>query len=87
LTDCLNENVLSKQRVDKRGKKMPKMKTHSGSKKRFKVTGKGKVKYKKPGQRHLLAGDSGNQNRKSRKAVIVADSDMRTMKKFMPYSF
>lgn len=66
---------------------MPKMKTHSGSKKRFKVTGKGKVKYKKSGQRHLLTGDSGNQNRKSRKAVIVADSDMKTMKKFMPYSF
>ncbi|MDR2644977.1 MAG: 50S ribosomal protein L35 [Endomicrobium sp.] len=66
---------------------MPKMKTHSGSKKRFKVTGKGKVKYKKPGQRHLLTGDSGNQNRKSKKAVIVADSDMKTMKKFMPYSF
>lgn len=76
-----------KQRVDKQGKKMPKMKTHSGSKKRFKVTGKGKVKYKKPGQRHLLTGDSGNQNRKSKKAVIVADSDMKTMKKFMPYSF
>ncbi|MDR2437079.1 MAG: 50S ribosomal protein L35 [Endomicrobium sp.] len=66
---------------------MPKMKTHSGSKKRFKVTGKGKVKYKKPGQRHLMAGDSSNQNRKSRKAVIVADSDMKTMKKVMPYSF
>jgi large subunit ribosomal protein L35 len=66
---------------------MPKMKTHSGAKKRFKVTGKGKVKYKKPGQRHLMTGDSGNQNRKSRKAVIVADSDMKTMKKVMPYSF
>jgi large subunit ribosomal protein L35 len=66
---------------------MPKMKTHSGSKKRFKVTGKRKVKYKKPGQRHLLTGDSGNQNRKSRKAVIVADSDMKTIKKFMPYNF
>ncbi|MDR3306667.1 MAG: 50S ribosomal protein L35 [Endomicrobium sp.] len=66
---------------------MPKMKTHRGAKKRFKVTGKGKVKYKKPGQRHLMTGDSGNQNRKSRKAVIVADSDMKTMKKVMPYSF
>jgi large subunit ribosomal protein L35 len=66
---------------------MPKMKTHSGAKKRFKVTGKGKVKYKKPGQRHLITGDSGNQNRKSRKAVIVSDSDMKTMKKVMPYSF
>ncbi|MCA6069653.1 MAG: 50S ribosomal protein L35 [Endomicrobium sp.] len=66
---------------------MPKMKTHSGAKKRFKVTGTGKVKYKKPGQRHLMTGDSGNQNRKSRKSVIVADTDMKAMKKIMPYGF
>jgi large subunit ribosomal protein L35 len=66
---------------------MPKMKTHSGAKKRFKVTGSGKVKYKKPGQRHLLAGDSGNQNRKSRKPSIVAEADMKIMKKYLPYKF
>ena len=66
---------------------MPKMKTHSGAKKRFKVTGTGKVKYKKPGQRHLLTGDSGNQNRKSRKASIVDATDMKTMKKYLPYNF
>ncbi|MDR1696260.1 MAG: 50S ribosomal protein L35 [Endomicrobium sp.] len=66
---------------------MPKMKTHSGAKKRFKVTGSGKVKYKKPGQRHLLTGDSGNQNRKSRKASIVDKADMNAMKKFLPYNF
>lgn len=66
---------------------MPKMKTHSGAKKRFKVTGSGKVKYKKPGQRHLLTGDSGNQNRKSRKLSIVDAADMKTMKKYLPYNF
>jgi large subunit ribosomal protein L35 len=66
---------------------MPKMKTHSGAKKRFKVTATRKVKYKKPGQRHLLTGDSGNQNRKSRKPLIVANANMHTMKKIMPYSF
>ena len=33
---------------------MPKMKTHSGSKKRFKVTGSGKVKYTQQGRRHIL---------------------------------
>ncbi|GHT08752.1 50S ribosomal protein L35 [Endomicrobiia bacterium] len=69
------------------GDKVPKMKQHSGAKKRFKVTGKGKVKYKKPGQRHLLTGDSGNQNRKARKPAIVTKSDMKTMKKIMSYSF
>ena len=66
---------------------MPKMKTHSGAKKRFKVTAKKKVKFRKPGQRHLMTGDSGNQNRKSRKPSIVAETDMKTMKKYLPYSF
>jgi len=66
---------------------MPKMKTHSGAKKRFKVTGGKKVKYRKPGQRHLMTGDSGNQNRHSRKSSIVAKTDMKTMKKYMPYEF
>jgi large subunit ribosomal protein L35 len=66
---------------------MFKIKTHSGAKKRFKITSNGKVRYKKPGQRHLLIGDSGNQNRKSRKPVIVTKADMKTMKKMMPYNF
>lgn len=66
---------------------MPKMKTHSGAKKRFKVTGSGKVKFRKPGQRHLLTGDSGNQNRKSRKPGMVSKIDMKAMKKTLPYKF
>lgn len=66
---------------------MPKMKTHSGAKKRFKVTASGKVKYKKPGQRHLLTGDSGNQNRQSRKPATLNKTDTKTMKKFLPYDF
>ncbi|MDR3112622.1 MAG: 50S ribosomal protein L35 [Elusimicrobiota bacterium] len=63
------------------------MKTHSGSKKRFKVTASGKVKHKKQGQRHLLTGDSGNQNRASRRSVLVAKNNMRALKKVLPYSF
>jgi large subunit ribosomal protein L35 len=66
---------------------MFKIKTHSGAKKRFKATRTKKIKYKKPGQRHLMTGDSGNQNRKSRKPMIVTTADMRTMKKILPYSF
>ncbi|MDR2526522.1 MAG: 50S ribosomal protein L35 [Rickettsiales bacterium] len=66
---------------------MPKMKTHSGSKKRFKVTASGKVKYKKSGQRHLLTGDSGNQNRSSRKPKIVNKSDIQRVKQLLPYNF
>jgi large subunit ribosomal protein L35 len=66
---------------------MPKMKTHSGTKKRFRVTAAKKVKFRKPGQRHLMTGDSGNQNRYSRKPSIVSKADMKIMKKNLPYSF
>jgi large subunit ribosomal protein L35 len=65
---------------------MPKMKTHSGAKKRFKVTGTGKIKYKKPGQRHLLTGMKSKKGRALRKSDRVNDTDMNRMKKFMPYS-
>ena len=34
---------------------MPKMKTHSGAKKRFRLTGSGHVKFKRAGMRHILA--------------------------------
>jgi large subunit ribosomal protein L35 len=73
--------------MESRRSKMPKMKTHSGAKKRFKVIGKAKVKYKKPGQRHLLIGDSSNKNRMARKPVMVKKADMKAIKKLMPYSF
>jgi len=33
---------------------MPKMKTHSGAKKRFRVTGSGKIMHERAGKRHLL---------------------------------
>lgn len=65
---------------------MPKMKTHSGAKKRFRVTGSGKIKYKKPGQRHLLTGMKPKKGRSLRKSAIVNSSDMVRMKKFLPYS-
>ena len=66
---------------------MPKMKTHSGTKKRSRVSKGGKVKYKKPGQRHLMAGDSGNQNRKSRRPSKVGKSDIKIIKQNLPYNF
>ncbi|MDR0486524.1 MAG: 50S ribosomal protein L35 [Elusimicrobiota bacterium] len=66
---------------------MPKMKTHSGSKKRFKVTAGKKVKYRKSGQRHLMTGDSGNQNRKSRKPAYADKTDMQRLKQLLPYNF
>ena len=45
---------------------MPKMKTHKGSKKRFKVTGTGKLKRRKAGKRHLLSHMTAKRKRQLR---------------------
>lgn len=50
---------------------MPKMKTHKGLKKRFKITAKGKVKHKQPNAGHLMSGKSGNRRRGLRKASVL----------------
>ena len=43
---------------------MPKMKTHSGAKKRFRVTGSGKVMHERAGKRHLLERKSSRLTRR-----------------------
>ena len=50
---------------------MPKMKTHKGAKKRFKVTGTGKVMRKKAGKRHLLSVKNGGRRRRMRRDAQV----------------
>ena len=44
---------------------MPKMKTHSGAKKRFRVTGSGKIMHERAGKRHLLERKSSRLTRRS----------------------
>lgn len=51
---------------------MPKMKTHKGMKKRFKVTATGKVKHHRPGKSHLLSVKSGKRKRRMRKPLVVS---------------
>jgi large subunit ribosomal protein L35 len=65
---------------------MPKIKSHRGAGKRFKVTAKGRVKYKKPGLRHLLIGMSANRGRKLRKAGYLNKVDAAVIKTLIPYS-
>ena len=43
---------------------MPKMKTHSGAKKRFRVTGTGKIMHERAGKRHLLERKSSRHTRR-----------------------
>ena len=54
---------------------MPKLKSHSGAKKRFRKTASGKLKYRTAGQRHLLTGMSPNRGRRMRKAALLNPSD------------
>jgi large subunit ribosomal protein L35 len=50
---------------------MPKLKTHKGMKKRFKVSATGKVSHKKCGSSHLMSHKSGKQVRRLRKKQIL----------------
>ena len=65
---------------------MPKIKSHRGAGKRFKITAGGKVKYKQPGLRHLLTGMSGNRGRRLRKAGYLNRVDGETVKKLLSYN-
>jgi len=56
---------------------MPKMKTHSATKKRFRVTGSGKVTRRKGFKSHLLEKKSSKRKRGYRKMDSVAGSDVR----------
>lgn len=53
---------------------MPKMKTHKGLKKRVRLTGGGKLRYKKSNKGHLLSGKSGNRLRRLRKPGLLPAS-------------
>ena len=62
---------------------MPKMKTHSSAKKRFKLTGTGKVMRKKAYKRHILTKKEKDQKLRLSKTVIVSDADMKRVKKML----
>lgn len=61
---------------------MPKMKTHSASKKRFKLTGTGKIKRNKAYKSHLLnsASKSTKRKRSLRKSTIVSKANEATIR-------
>ena len=65
---------------------MPKMKTKSGAKKRFKITKSGKVMAAQAGKRHGMIKRSNDQIRRLRGTVVMAECDAKVVKKkFMPY--
>jgi large subunit ribosomal protein L35 len=62
---------------------MPKMKTHSGAKKRFKVTGTGKVRGRHAFTSHILEKKSPKRKRHLGKAVLISDDDTPRIKKLL----
>ncbi len=65
---------------------MPKLKTKSGAKKRFKVTGTGKIKRKKAFKNHILTKKETKQKRNLSKKAIVNKADLPNVKLMLPYS-
>ena len=61
---------------------MPKMKTKSGAKKRFKVTATGKVKHAQRGKRHMMIRRTAKQIRNLRGTRILFKTDGDNIKKY-----
>ena len=65
---------------------MPKMKTKSSAKKRFKLTGTGKVRANVAFKRHCLSAKTSKMKRQHRGTYIVAEVDQANVKRFyLPY--
>jgi large subunit ribosomal protein L35 len=62
---------------------MPKMKTHSGAKKRFKLTGTGKVRARHSFSSHILEKKSPKRKRMFAQPVILSDHDTPRVKKML----
>ena len=64
---------------------MPKMKTTKAAAKRFKTTGIGKLKRNKAYKSHILTKKSQKRKRNLRKATITDATNVKNMKKILPY--
>ena len=62
-----------------------KTKTHSGAKKRFKMTASGKVKYQKTNKRHRLTQKDHKRKRIARNMGVAGSANAATLKELMPY--
>jgi large subunit ribosomal protein L35 len=64
---------------------MPKMKTKSSVKKRFRLTASGKVRRQQAGKRHMMIKRTPKQIRSLRGTTVLSEADAKIVKKFMPY--
>ncbi len=66
-------------------REMPKLKTKSGVKKRFKLTASGKLKAGVAGKRHRLISHNAKYIRQNRGTKVMSEADAQIIKKFLPY--
>lgn len=64
---------------------MPKMKTHRGAAKRFKVTATGKIKRAHAYRSHILAKKTTKRKRNLRQSTIMSAADAQRLIKLIPY--
>ena len=65
---------------------MPKLKTKSSAKKRFKITARGKVVMTQSGKRHGMIKRTNKQIRNQRGTTVMSKQDGKIVKSYMPYS-
>lgn len=65
---------------------MPKLKSKSGAKKRFRLTASGKVRANFAFKRHNLRKRTQKMKRKARGTMILSDQDARLVKSYLPYA-
>jgi large subunit ribosomal protein L35 len=65
---------------------MPKIKSHSGAKKRFRVTGSGHVMHMTQGRRHLLIGMSSTRRRRFRLDNKLNKTQNKMIRTLLPYA-
>lgn len=62
---------------------MPKVKTHSGTKKRFRLTGSGKIMRRRANRQHLFEHKSSRVTRRLANEVTLAPSDVKEIKRLL----
>ena len=79
---CLESGAVYRSRE----RTMPKMKTHSGAKKRFSVTGSGKVRRLKAYKSHILTKKAPGRKRGLAQGTVVSKSDQKRVREMLPYA-
>ena len=65
---------------------MPKLKTHRGAAKRFRSTGKGKLRRNHAYTSHILTKKSRKRKRNLRRSALISDGDRKRTERLLPYA-